>query len=110
MICDRYTLDSAAHLRFRYGPERSLRFQSRLIRLVSPRPLRSYFLDVPAPTAYARKTERYSVEDLALLAQLYREERAWLRIEHLDGERPRAELCTEIAEDVWGALSDERKR
>jgi thymidylate kinase len=104
VICDRYTLDAAAHLRFRYGERRPFRFQIGLVHRFSPRPLRAYFVDVPAETAYARKAEQYSLEELARQAQLYREEAPVLGVRKLDGRRPREELCAEIAEDVWRAL------
>lgn len=103
-ICDRYTLDSAAHLRFRYGERRAFRPQIRLVERLSPRPLRAYFLDVPPETAFARKAEQYSLEDLTRQARLYREEAEALGVRRLDGESLREELCALIAEDVWRAL------
>src|SRR5437879_12452241 len=48
VISDRYTLDAAAHLRFRYGESRPFQFQIRLVKLLSPRPLRSYFVHLPS--------------------------------------------------------------
>ena len=104
VICDRYTLDSAAHLRFRYGEQRPFRLQIRLVERLSPRPLRAYFLDIPGESAYARKAEQYSLDDLTRQARLYRDEAERLGVRTLDGERPREELCAEIAEDVWRAL------
>jgi len=104
VICDRYTLDAAAHLRFRYGERRPFRFQIGLVRRLSPRPLRGYFVDVPPETAYARKAEQYSLDDLTRQAELYREESARLGVHKIDGERPREDLCAKIAEDVWRAL------
>jgi thymidylate kinase len=104
VICDRYTLDAAAHLRFRYGERRPFRLQIRLLERLSPRPLRAYFVDVPAETAYARKAEQYSLKDLTRQAQLYREEAPRLNVKTVDGERRREDLCAEIAEDVWRAL------
>ena len=104
VICDRYTLDSAAHLRYRYGPGRRFRPQTWLVDRFSPAPLRAFFLDVPPETAYARKAEQYDLAALTLQARLYREEFADLGVKRLDGERPREELCSEIAEDVWRAL------
>lgn len=105
VICDRYTLDAAAHLRFRYGERRPFRFQIGLLRIVSPAPLRAYFVDVPAVTAHARKAEQYSLDDLARQERLYREEAPSLGVHRLDGHRAREELCAEIAEEVWRALS-----
>ena len=104
VICDRYTLDAAAHLRFRYGESRSFGFQIGLVERLSPKPLRAYFVDVPAETAYARKAEQYSLDDLTRQARLYREEALRLGVRRLDGERPREELCAEVAEDIWRAL------
>jgi thymidylate kinase len=104
VICDRYTLDAAAHLRFRYGESHSFRRQIGLVRRLSPAPLRAYFIDVPAETAHARKAEQYSLDDLRRQALLYREEAPRLGVGRLDGERSREELCAEIAEDVWRAL------
>jgi thymidylate kinase len=104
VICDRYTLDAAAHIRFRYGESRGYRFQIGLMRRLSPQPLRAYFVDVPAETAHARKAEQYSLDDLRRQERLYREEAPRLGVRRLDGERPREELCSEIAEDVWRAL------
>jgi thymidylate kinase len=104
VICDRYTLDAAAHLRFRYGERRPFRLQIRLLERLSPRPLRAYFVDVPAETAYARKAEQYSLEDLTRQAQLYRQEAPGLNVKTVDGERGREDLCAEIAEEVWRAL------
>ncbi len=104
VICDRYTLDSAAHLRFRYGELRRFRLQIRLVDRLSPRPLRAYFIDVPPETAYARKAEQYSLDELTRQARLYREEAGHLGVRRLDGERPRHELCAEIAENVWRSL------
>ena len=104
VISDRYTLDAAAHLRFRYGESRPFQFQIRLVELLSPRPLRSYFVDVPSETAYARKAEQYSLDELTRQARIYRELAASLGVRRLDGERPREELCAGIGEDLWRAL------
>lgn len=104
VICDRYTLDAAAFLRFRYGEGRSFRRQIALVERLSPRPLRAYHVDVPAEVAHGRKAEQYSLDDLERQARLYREERDALEVMPVDGQRPREELCTEIALDVWNAL------
>jgi thymidylate kinase len=104
VICDRYTPDAAAHLRFRYGESNDFRFQIGLMRRLSPEPLRAYFVDVPAETAHARKAEQYSLDDLRRQERLYREEAPKLGVRRIDGERPREELCAEIAEEVWRAL------
>jgi thymidylate kinase len=100
VICDRYTLDSIVALRVRYGAHHRFRLQRSLIAALSPRPARAYFLDVRPETAFARKGEG-GVEWLAAHRRLYLEEHEALGVRHLDGERPREEICTEIAQDVW---------
>jgi thymidylate kinase len=105
VICDRYTLDSAAHLRYKYGPERSFRAQARVVKWISPRPVRSFLLDVPGEVAHARKPEKYTADELEVMARLYREEAEWLRVQRLDGIRPPDQLSAEIAASVWEALA-----
>lgn len=107
VICDRYTLDSIVHLRYRYGAERRYRAHLGLIRLLSPTPLRAYLLDIPPESAYARNQE-YSPQQTALRARLYREEHDGLGVRRLDGERPREDLCRQLALEVWTALREER--
>jgi thymidylate kinase len=104
VICDRYSLDSAVHLRYRYGEHRRFRLQAALVRVLSPRPVRAFLLDVPAETGLARKAEQYDLGQLARQVRLYREEHEQLGVRRLDGERPREELCAEIAREVWLAL------
>jgi thymidylate kinase len=104
VICDRYTLDSAVHLRRRYGAERRFRAQIVLMHMLSPRPVRAYFIDVPGAVALARKPDHFDRGELDAQAQAYREEHLRLGVRRLDGERPPESLCEEIAEDVWRAL------
>ena len=104
VICDRYTLDSAAHLRRRYGERRRFPFQVFLIRLLSPRPVRSYLLEVRPETALTRKQDKYGLDQLRQQARLYRTEARRLGATVLDAERPAEDLCREIALDVWMRL------
>jgi thymidylate kinase len=104
VICDRYTLDSAVHLRRRYGADRRFRAQILLMHLLSPRPVRAYFIDVPGVVARARKSDHFDQAELDAQAAAYREEHRGLSVRRLDGERPPESLCEEIAEDVWRAL------
>jgi thymidylate kinase len=103
VVCDRFTLDSVVHMRYAYGEHRSFRLQEALIRALSPRPRRSYFLDVPPEVASTRKQD-FPLEENATRARLYSEERPRFGAVVLDGERPREDLCAEIAADVWGLL------
>ena len=104
VIFDRYTLDSAVHLRYLYGEARPFGFQNALIGALSPKPLRSYFLDVEAETVVARKPIQYELAAVRRQSRLYREECAKRRVTRLDGERTPDELAAEIAADVWTAL------
>ena len=105
VIFDRYVLDSVAQLRHFYGEERNFAFQTWLIQALCPRPVRSYFLDVPPETVMARKDLQYGLEQLHHQAKMYRVEAPRLAVARLDGQRPREELCEEIANEVWRALA-----
>jgi thymidylate kinase len=104
VICDRYTLDSAVHLRHRYGAQHRFRPQVRLMHLFSPRPIRSYLVDVPATVALSRKAEQFGLEELERQADLYRQESVTLGVRRLDGTHECEQLCAEIGYDVWSAL------
>ena len=103
VICDRWTLDSAVHLRYRYGESRRFRMQVTLIRWISPRPVVSFFLDVSPEVAHARKGE-FSIEQLGRHARLYREEYLRAGALRVDGELPPEEICAQIASTTLEAL------
>lgn len=100
VIYDRYTLDSIVRLRTLYGG-RPVRFPVALLRRLSPRPRVSFLLAVRPEEAYARKQDRWSPEQLAEQAALYRNEAARLGVVEVDGEQPREVLCARIASEVW---------
>ena len=107
LVYDRYVLDSAVHLRWRYGLDRTAAriLTSVLVRL-SPKPIRSFYLEMPPAAAQRRKMED-PLEDLREQAEIYREElvtRAGSGVVVLDGTRPAEELATIIAEEVWAGL------
>lgn len=104
VICDRYTLDSAVHLRDRYGGQRRLRAQVALMHLLTPRPALAYLIDVPGDVAHERKPEQFGVQELRRQADLYREYAPLLGVRVLDGRRDRTELCVEIAAEAWATL------
>jgi thymidylate kinase len=104
VICDRYTLDSAVHLLDRYGPNRRFGPQIWLMHMLSPRPIRAYLVDVPAPVALERKADHFDLHELWRQAELYRRVAARLGVRMLDGQRTREELCQELAHDVWSEL------
>lgn len=100
VICDRYTLDSIVELRYSYGKELSFRAARAALRRLYPTPVRAYFLDVPPRAALERKGE-WGLRWLTEHRHLYLEECERLGVRLLDGERPRDELCAEIASEVW---------
>jgi thymidylate kinase len=104
VVCDRYTLDAAVQLRFRYGDRRRFRFQTWILHRLSPRPVLAYFIDVPPETAWSRKPEQYDLAALERQARLYREACESLGARSVDGERAREELCAELAEEAWRTL------
>jgi thymidylate kinase len=104
LISDRYTLDAAVQLRYRYGSHRRFRFQIWLLRRLSPTPLLAYLVEVAPETAHRRKPEQYDLEALARQAGLYRELAAALGVRVVEGERAREDLCAEIAAEAWRAL------
>jgi len=104
VVYDRYALDSTVQLRFRYGRDGRFALHRRLIGLLAPKPVASFYLDIPAETSLARKDDRWTLADLRQQTELYREEVSRNGTVRLDGLRPRDELAAEIAESVWRAL------
>jgi thymidylate kinase len=105
VIFDRYVLDSAARMRFQYGEQRRFRFQQGLVRLFSPRPRASFYLDLSPEVSLQRKDDHWTLQDLAAQARIYAQEVSRLGVTSLDATRPRDELCEEIASTVWRVLA-----
>ena len=105
VIFDRYVLDSAARMRFQYGEQRRFRFQQALVRLLSPRPVASFYLELPPGLSLERKDDRWTLRDLETQARVYAHEASRVGVTRLDATRPREELCAEIAATVWRALA-----
>jgi thymidylate kinase len=101
IVFDRFALDTAAQLRFFYGPEHAFRLQRALIRMVCPTPIGAWLLEVPGEVALARKQEQYNLAQLKEQEDLLREEAQRLRVTRLDGTRPMTELSEYIATEVW---------
>ena len=98
-------LDSTVQLRFRYGTNGRFSLQRSLIGLLAPKPLASFYLDIPPETSLDRKDDRWTLADLDTQARLYREEYGRDGAVRLDGLRPRDELAAEIGETAWRALA-----
>jgi thymidylate kinase len=104
LIFDRYVLDSAVQLQHNYGDTGLVRVCIRLLRMLSPKATRAYFLDVSPETARGRKEDLWSTTELGRRARLYRDWHQAFDAIRLDGERPREVLADEIARDVWRSL------
>jgi thymidylate kinase len=100
VICDRYTLDSIVELRYSYGAERPFRGARAALSLLYPTPVRAFFLDVSPEVALERKGE-WGLQWLSEHRDLYRQECERLGVRLLDGEQPQAEICAEVAREVW---------
>jgi thymidylate kinase len=100
VICDRYTLDSIVELRYSYGAERPFRGARAALALLYPKPVCAFFLDVPPDVALERKGE-WGIQWLAEHRELYLQECERLGVRLLNGERDQAEICAEVAREVW---------
>jgi thymidylate kinase len=105
VICDRYVLDSMAHLRYRYGRDHRYWFQDTLIRILSPRPTCSIFLDVAPGIARSRKPEQYTTSDLERLRQCYLEAVDKLPVVVINPDQPVEKTAAEIGRIVFAGLS-----
>jgi thymidylate kinase len=103
VVCDRYVLDSAVHLRWLYGADRKFSFQTALVRWLSPKPVRSFFLDIDPEVAYERKPD-FDLDELTDQAALYRRLHPEFDARRIDGTADKNEICAEIAREVWLAL------
>jgi thymidylate kinase len=104
VIFDRYVLDSAVQLQHNYGDTRLVRLCMGLLKGLSPKATRGYFLDVRPETARGRKADLWSIDQLGRRAALYRDWHERFEVVRLDGERPPEVLAEEIARDVWRSL------
>jgi thymidylate kinase len=107
VIFDRYALDTAVRLHTWYGDLGNIDFQIWLIQRLSPRPLCSYFLDVPPERALARKVDKWELPILTRQAELYRTECERFNVRRLDGQRSIDALAAEISADVLGRVAPE---
>ena len=107
VIFDRYVLDTAVRLDTWYSRLGRVGLETWLCERLSPRPLCSYFLDVPADRALARKVDKWDLPTLQRQAESYRRECKRLGVHRLDGERSREDLAADITTDVLNRLAVE---
>jgi thymidylate kinase len=101
VVCDRYVLDSIVNLRVRYGTDRRFRFQSRLIRIASPKPVKSFLLRVPPEVAHSRRRDEHTLEELQELGGLYEAEASRWKVHIADASRSIEEICTDLVRSAW---------
>lgn len=104
VICDRYVLDSIAHLRDVYGRNSRFRLQTAIIKVLSPSPSASYWLDVEPSVALARKADEYTLEELTTQRRLYEDLYPSVRAVRIDGGQSEKKICETIAKDCWPRL------
>jgi thymidylate kinase len=102
VIFDRHVLDSYVRLRFLYG-SRGGALQRRLLRALAPQARFVFLLQIRPETAHERKQD-WTPRHLERQAELYRAEAAAFGARTLDAERPKDEVCREIAVEVWQGL------
>jgi len=104
LLLDRYTLDTAVRLAAWYGDRGSVRFQTWLVRALSPRPLCSILLDVAPETALGRKRDKWDLDELGEQARMYRDRADEFAVMRVDGELPPDQIADRIAHEVMTRL------
>jgi thymidylate kinase len=100
LLLDRYSLDTAVRLAAWYGERGSVRFQTWLVRALSPRPLCAFLLDVAPETALARKRDKWDLDELAQQAGMYRDRAGEFAVMRVDGELPADQIADRITREV----------
>jgi thymidylate kinase len=113
LVYDRYVLDSAVHLRWRYGLAGSrAELLTRLLQRGSPAPTRAFFLRLDPVTAQQRKLED-RIDDLVAHDRRYAEVLegpAGEGVIVLDAGLPPEELAGQIADAVLDGLENRAAR
>lgn len=110
VVCDRWTLDSLVHLRYRYAASTPLFLHELLLRTFAPRARVAFLLQVPGSVAYDRKPDQYTREQLEHQERHYAEAARELGIDVLDGTRPVAEIADALGRRTWPAVATTRSR
>lgn len=107
VVFDRYALDSFVRLRFLYGRSGRSKLQRWLARSLAPKADAAFLLEIRAETAWARKSDDWTLEQLRRQADLYREERDSFPVERVDAEAGAEQVAAKIASTVWRRLPRE---
>lgn len=104
VIRDRYELDAVVQLREQYGDSLDVSRQVRLVRLLTPRPVAAWFLDVSADEAWRRKPHEFDPVQLVGQRSRYLTELSAIGVERLDGEQPPDLIAEQLLNEVWRRL------
>jgi len=104
VVRDRYLLDAVVQLGSAYGRGEPVRAQARLLRILCPHPVASFWIDVDPETAYMRKPEEYTVSQLATHHLGYAAEAKLLEVVRIDGTLPPEVVAALIARETWRRL------
>ena len=110
VIRDRYVLDSVVQLEWAYANGRDLRWQARIIRLLVPRPLATFFLDVGPESAHGRKPEEFDVDELRSHRETYLRHTESIGAKVLDGSRNQVEVFEDIMRETIDRLRERDPR
>jgi hypothetical protein len=94
LIYERSALDLTAEAAARGARPTVVRWHARIVGLLAPTPLRSYFLDPPVLADDSDDVDRHGYGAAAAISGVRRIDRAETEV-----------LCAEIARDAWDALS-----
>lgn len=108
VVRDRYVLDALVHLEDRYGAVQGVALQRWLLRVLAPRPLAGFFLDVSPHEAYARKPEEHTVTALERHRELYLEHAPALGTVVVDGRAEADQVARELFRRVESSLRSAR--
>lgn len=104
VVCDRWTLDSLAHLRYRYAASTDLRVHAALLRRLAPAPDAAFLLEVPGAVAHQRKPDQYTCEQLEQQALLYGDSARQLGVTRVDGTAPVEHIAATLGDCAWRAV------
>ncbi len=113
LVYDRYVLDTAVHLRWRYRLSGwPLRVVEQLVAWLAPRPLRAFFLQLDPGVAWERKREdaEAALREHAALYEQHLGGAAGRGVTVLDGALPIDDLAAAIGKEVWEALHRHGRR
>jgi thymidylate kinase len=109
VVCDRWTLDSLVHVRYRYGATTSLALHEALLRVLSPRADLAFLLAVPGEVAHTRKPDQYSRTQLDKHAHLYDQLARAQEVTTVDGTLTEDAIASTLGVEAWRVVVSNRR-